>query len=174
MRAGWSQETPGAGCRQPWTTGPPSGMDVVSVLGVGRTGELGRNPGPRRCGVTSDVCGGGLLGPGRGGNNDTHKGLWRVPQAPVPRGPFIWNLPGHVAGGLEDPVGPVSCLRPLGPPLAAFPPGLGLGVRTQPPLDRALLSANPRLSPARVAGDAEPPPGGLRDVEIDVDPRQGL
>ncbi|CAM9365133.1 unnamed protein product [Rangifer tarandus platyrhynchus] len=46
--------------------------------------------------------------------------------------------------------------------------------RTQPALDRALLSANPRLTPAPVAGDAEPPPGGLEDVEIDVNPRQGL
>lgn len=117
---------------------------------------------------------GRLLPPGRGGNNDTHKGLWRVPRTPVPRGPLIWNLPGHVAGGLRRPRWAVSCLRPLGPPLCCLPPGLGSGVRTQLPLDRALLSANPRLSPAHVAGDAEPPPGGLGDVEIDVDPRQGL
>ena len=70
--------------------------------------------------------------------------------------------------GLEDPVGPVSCLRPLRLPLCCLPPNpaqVWASLKTPPPLDQVLLSANPCLIPGRMAGDAEPPPWGLGDVK---------
>nr|CAI9690274.1 unnamed protein product [Rangifer tarandus platyrhynchus] len=123
---------------------------------------------PAMCvwGVCSPQGGAGTVTPTRAsGGSHEH---W------FPGNPSSGTFRATWQGGLEDPAGPISCLRALGPPLCCLVPGLGLGVRTQPALDRALLSANPRLTPAPVAGDAEPPPGGLGDVEIDVNPRQGL
>lgn len=79
--------------------------------------------------------------------------------------------------GLEDPARPISRLRPFGPPLCCLTPHpaqVWASLKTLPPLDWALLSTTPRLTPGCIVGAAEPPPWGLGEVEIDGASRQGL
>lgn len=114
----------------------------------------------------------GSAQPRRGRSNDTHEGLWRGPRAPVPRGPFIWNLPATRQKGLEDPARPISRLRPFGPPLCCLTsprPGLGITEDTAP-TGLGSVEHHPRLTPRMHSWGCRAAPWGLGEVEIDGAP----